>query len=132
MPPFNTITCSTPDRPTSKRSRCSLRLVSTSGVRPAPTTADKQALQMLLAAGEHQWRPARADNFENVGNDLTIALWVGHERSVRVVNRELGRVHRRVEGGISRNRQVPKRRATNKARSVGTARVAKMAGAASS
>jgi hypothetical protein len=87
---------------------------------------------MFLAAGEHQWRPARADNFENIGNDLTIAVCVGYERSIRVVNRELGGVCRRTETGISRNRQVPKRRATNKARSVGTARVAKMAGAASS
>src|ERR1019366_1581885 len=68
---------------------------------------------MFLAAGEHQWRPARADNFENIGNDLTIAVCVGYERSIRVVNRELGGVCRRTETGISRHRQVPKRRASS-------------------
>jgi hypothetical protein len=37
--------------------------------------------------GEHQWRPARADKFENIGNDLTIGPGVGHKGGVSVVNR---------------------------------------------
>lgn len=36
--------------------------------------ARKQAFQMFLTAGKHQWCPARANNVENVGNDLTIAV----------------------------------------------------------
>src|ERR1039458_2591572 len=66
---------------------------------------------MFLPAGEHQWRPARGDNFQNIGNDLTITLYVVNERRVSVVNCELGRICGRMEGRVSRHRQVPKRRA---------------------